>query len=374
VSSADVTRIRVETSSPYDVVVGPGLLGELAGLLGEARRVAVIHPQALAATGLAIRDDLAASGFEAHAIEVPNAEEAKTAEVAAYCWKALGQVGFTRTDAVVGVGGGATTDLAGFVAATFLRGIRVVHVPTTLLGMVDAAVGGKTGINTAEGKNLVGSFHEPAGVLCDLVALETLNPNDVVAGLAEVVKCGFIADPAILDLVEADPAAARDPQSTGCRELIERAIAVKARVVAGDLREQTSTGRAVGREALNYGHTLAHAIERSERYSWRHGAAVAVGMVFVAELARLAGRLDEPTADRHRAVLDLLGLPTSYRGGDWPTLHDAMKVDKKSRGDRLRFVILEGLARPAILEAPDPALLTAAYAEIAAAPELPRSR
>ena len=172
-----MTRIRVETSSPYDVVVGHGLLGELAGLLEGARRVAVIHPQALSATGLAIRDDLAAGGFEAHAIEVPNAEEAKTSEVAAYCWKALGQVGFTRTDAVVGVGGGATTDLAGFVAATFLRGIRVVHVPTTLLGMVDAAVGGKTGINTAEGKNLVGAFHEPAGVLCDLAALEHAQPR-----------------------------------------------------------------------------------------------------------------------------------------------------------------------------------------------------
>jgi 3-dehydroquinate synthase len=367
-----VTRIRVETASPYVVVVGHGLLDELAGLLDGARRVAVIHPQALSATGLAIRDDLAAAGFEAHAIEVPNAEEAKTSEVAAYCWKALGQVGFTRTDAVVGVGGGATTDLAGFVAATFLRGIRVVHVPTTLLGMVDAAVGGKTGINTAEGKNLVGAFHEPAGVLCDLAALETLNPHDLAAGLAEVVKCGFIADPEILRLVEADPTSAQDPTSTVCRELIERGIAVKARVVARDLREQTSTGTAVGREALNYGHTLAHAIERAERYTWRHGAAVSVGMVFVAELARLAGRLDEPTADRHREVLASLNLPTTYAGSaSWATLHDGMKVDKKSRGDRLRFVILEALARPAVLEAPDPALLTAAYAEIAARPTGP---
>ena len=287
--------------------------------------------------------------------------------MAAFCWTALGQVGFTRSDAVVGVGGGATTDLAGFVAATFLRGLRVVHVPTTLLGMVDAAVGGKTGINTAEGKNLVGAFHEPVGVLCDLATLESLHRHDLVSGLAEVVKCGFIADPEILGLVESDPDAARDPASTTCRELIERAIRVKAAVVAGDLHEQASADGSVGREALNYGHTLGHAIERAERYAWRHGAAVAVGMVFVAELARLAGRLDEATADRHRGVLGSLGLPTTYSGADWPTLYDAMKVDKKSRGDRLRFVILDGIGRPAILEAPDPAVLVAAYAEISSA-------
>jgi 3-dehydroquinate synthase len=265
---------------------------------------------------------------------------------------------------VVGVGGGATTDLAGFVAATWLRGVRVVHVPTTLLGMVDAAVGGKTGINTAEGKNLVGSFHEPAGVLCDLAALDTLSRNEVVSGLAEVVKCGFIADPEILDLVEAEPDAAVDPHSGLLRDLVERAVRVKAAVVAGDLREATSAGGQVGREALNYGHTFGHAIERVERYRFRHGAAVAVGMVYVAELARLAGRLDEATADRHRVVLERVGLPTSYSGGSWEQLHDAMRLDKKSRGDRLRFVVLDGLARTGILEAPDPQLLTAAYAEV----------
>ncbi|GMA85119.1 hypothetical protein GCM10025868_03690 [Angustibacter aerolatus] len=169
------------------------------------QRVLVVHPAALRTTGEAVRDDLAAQGFEAFAAEVPDAEEAKHASVAAFLWGVLGQAGFTRSDAVVGVGGGAVTDLAGFVAATWLRGVRVVQVPTTLAGMVDAAVGGKTGINTAEGKNLVGAFHPPAGVLCDLTTLETLPRNDFVAGLAEVVKCGFVADPAILDLVEADP-------------------------------------------------------------------------------------------------------------------------------------------------------------------------
>jgi len=363
---SDARRIRVEASSPYDVVLGYNLLDELPVLLGEGvQRVAVIHPRALRTSGDAIRDDLLSSGFTAHAVEIPDAEEAKTAEVLAYCWSVLGQAGFTRSDAIVSIGGGTTTDLAGFVAATWLRGVRVVHIPTTLLGMVDAAVGGKTGINTAEGKNLVGAFWEPAGVLCDLAALETLPRNDYVSGLAEVVKCGFIADPVILDLVEESPAGVVEPSYRHTEELIARAVQVKADTVGADLRERTSTaGGRVGREALNYGHTLGHAIERVERYKWRHGAAISIGMVFVAELARAAGRLDDATADRHAVVLESLGLPVRYRADAWPHLQDAMKLDKKTRADRLRFVVLDALAKPAILEAPDPSLLVAAYAEV----------
>ncbi|MYV73324.1 3-dehydroquinate synthase, partial [Streptomyces sp. SID1046] len=277
-----VTRIHVGASAghdAYDVLVGRQLLGELGSLIGtKAQRVAVIHPEALASTGEALRDDLAEQGYEAVAIQVPNAEEAKTVEVAAYCWKALGQSGFTRTDVIVGVGGGATTDLAGFVAASWLRGVRWVAVPTTVLAMVDAAVGGKTGINTAEGKNLVGAFHPPAGVLCDLAALDSLPVNDYVSGLAEIIKAGFISDPVILDLIEEDPAAARTPEGPHTAELIVRSIQVKADVVSSDLKESGL------REILNYGHTLAHAIEKNERYKWRHGAAVSVGMVFAAEL------------------------------------------------------------------------------------------
>jgi 3-dehydroquinate synthase len=363
----DRTTLHVAGASPYDVVVGTGLLGELPGMLGEGvRRVAVIHPRALAATGEAIREDLAGQGYDAHAIEIPDGEEAKLAPVASFCWQVLGQTGFTRSDAVVTVGGGSTTDIGGFVAATWLRGVKVVHMPTTLLAMVDAAVGGKTGMNTTEGKNLVGAFHEPAGVLCDLATLETLPRNELISGLAEVVKCGFIADPVILDAVEADPAAAVRPDSDLLRELIERSIRVKIDVVVADLRETGGTGGHPGREALNYGHTLGHAIERAERYQFRHGAAVSIGMVFVAELARLAGRLDEGTAERHRSVLELLGLPTSYRGAEWPRLLEGMRVDKKSRGDQLRFVVLDAIARPSILTAPDPALLTAAFAEVSA--------
>ncbi|MGW4900510.1 3-dehydroquinate synthase [Streptomyces albidoflavus] len=347
-------------TDPYEVLIGRRLLGELPGLIGEqARRVAVIHPEALAETGEALRADLADQGYEAIAVQVPNAEEAKTAEVAAYCWKALGQSGFTRTDVIVGVGGGATTDLAGFVAASWLRGVRWVAVPTTVLAMVDAAVGGKTGINTAEGKNLVGAFHPPAGVLCDLAALESLPVHDYVSGLAEIIKAGFIADPVILDLIEADPAGARTPDGPHTAELIERSIRVKAEVVSEDLKE---SGR---REILNYGHTLGHAIEKNERYEWRHGAAVAVGMLYAAELGRLAGRLDDATADRHRTVLEAVGLPLTYRYDQWPKLVENMKVDKKSRGDTLRFIVLDGLARPTVLEGPDPAVMLGAYGEVA---------
>ncbi|MFE6776040.1 3-dehydroquinate synthase [Streptomyces sp. NPDC057702] len=360
---APPTRIQVGGSAgtaPYEVLIGRQLLGELPTLVGPGvKRVAVLHPEALSATGDALRADLAEQGYEAIAIQLPNAEESKTAEVAAYCWKALGQTGFTRSDVIVGVGGGATTDLAGFVAATWLRGVRWIAVPTTVLGMVDAAVGGKTGINTAEGKNLVGAFHPPAGVLCDLAALDSLPPHDYVSGLAEVIKAGFIADPVILELIEADPAGARGPHGPHTAELLERSIRVKADVVSSDLRESGL------REILNYGHTLAHAIEKNERYNWRHGAAVSVGMVFAAELGRLAGRLDDATADRHRAILDSVGLPLSYRGDQWPRLLETMRVDKKSRGDLLRFIVLDGLGKPTVLEGPDPAVLLAAYGEVA---------
>lgn len=357
------TVIKVSGAQPaenYDVVVGRGLLGKLPEILGErVRRVLVVHPRALRMTGDSVRADLAAAGFTAVTAEIPDAEEGKHIQVAAFCWQVLGQNDFTRSDAIVSVGGGAVSDLAGFVAATWLRGVQVVHLPTSLLGMVDAAVGGKTGINTAEGKNLVGSFHPPAAVLADLDALATLPVNELISGMAEVVKCGFIADPVILDIIENQPDAVKDPNSAALRELIERAIAVKAVVVSADLKESGQ------REFLNYGHTLGHAIELVERYSWRHGAAVSVGMMFAAELARSVGRLSDEAADRHRSVLEGLGLPTSYRRDRWQGLLDGMRRDKKSRGDLLRFVVLDSIGKPGILDVPDTSLLFAAYQEIA---------
>jgi 3-dehydroquinate synthase len=287
-------------------------------------------------------------------------EAAKSLDSVSALWDHLGEMRVSRSDAVMAIGGGATTDVAGFVAATWLRGVRFVNVPTTLLGMVDAAVGGKTGINTAAGKNLVGAFHPPVGVLVDLDVLTELPAAEWVNGMAEVVKAGFIADPAILELVADDPEASRQAGGRHARELIERAIRVKATVVSQDLRE------AGPREALNYGHTVGHAIERVSGYTVPHGHAVAAGMVFAAELARCAGRLDDVTAQRHTEVLDLVGLPTGYRSASWPELLTAMATDKKSRGGRLRFVVLDGLACPAILEAPAAADLEAAYRRMSA--------
>ncbi len=352
------TRIPVGAERPYEVVIGRGLRDELAEVLRGTRTVALVHPPTLVDAAEAMRDALAEAGIEAHRVEIPDAEDGKTLAVAGFCYAVFGRIGLNRRDAVVGLGGGAVTDLAGFVAATWMRGVRVVHVPTTLLGMVDASVGGKTGINTETGKNLVGAFHEPTAVLVDLDTLDTLPPAELTAGMAEVVKAGFIADPVILDLIEADPAEAVRPGGDVLAELVRRAVAVKAEVVTADLRESDL------REILNYGHTLGHAVERREGYRWRHGAAVSVGLVFAAELARLTGRLDAATADRHRAVLTSLGLPVTYEPGALPELVESMKLDKKARDGALRFVVLDGLARPGRLEGPDAELLAAAYSTL----------
>ncbi len=353
------TRIAVGGEHPYEVVVGAGVLGELPSMVGDgARAVLVIHAAGLTElAGQACRQ-LTAAGYAARAEPVPDGEAAKEVGVAAGLWTKLAHAGVGRADAIVGVGGGAVTDLAGFVAATWLRGVRVVLVPTTLLAMTDAAIGGKTAINTADGKNLVGAFHPPAGVLADLSTLASLPQPDYVSGLAEVIKAGFIADPAILDLVESDPAGAAKPGGPHERELIERSVAMKARVVAADLRE------AGEREMLNYGHTLGHAIERTENYSVRHGEAVAIGMCFAAAVGRLAGRLDAATAQRHRSVLSAVGLPVRYRADAWPGLRAAMAVDKKTRAAKLRFVVLDGLARPRVMADPPEELLELAYAEV----------
>lgn len=366
-SGTPTTRITVHVEPSYEVIVGYGLLAQLLEKLPEqALRVAIIHPATLGVTAEAIQSAIAETNRQVIVIEVPDAEDAKTAEVASFCWTALGQSGFTRTDAIVGLGGGSVTDLAGFVAGTWLRGVPIIQVPTTLLGMVDAAVGGKTGINTDAGKNLVGVIHSPHAVICDLATLETLSTPDYVTGLAEVIKCGFIQDPRILEIIEADPSAATSPAGPHTAELITRSIQVKANVVAADLYEDVGGfgSRRVSREILNYGHTLGHAIERTERYRWRHGAAISVGMVFAAELAHLSGKLDDASVQRHRDILQAVGLPTTYRPDRWNQLLEAMAKDKKTRGNLLRFIIVESVGNPTIINGPDPAILAAAYDNI----------
>jgi len=344
----------------YDVVIGSGVTDELINRIpSDVRKILITHPPVLHARAEALRETLSAT-TGVYLAEIPDGEGAKRAEVASFLWGLLGQLEFGRSDLIIGFGGGSTTDLAGFVAATWLRGIRVIHLPTTVLGMVDAAVGGKTGINTAEGKNLVGSFHAPVAVIADTDYLHTLPENDIRAGLAEVIKCGFIKDPSILDLAEKHPVDMVTAGSETLAEAIYKAVSVKAAVVSNDF---TETGV---REILNYGHTLGHAIEHAERYSWRHGAAISIGMVFAAELSRIVAGLDDATVDRHRALLGSLGLPLDYPAGRWQTLLATMQRDKKSRQGVLRFVVLDQVGSARVLAIPDESVLFAAYEELVA--------
>ncbi|NMM98188.1 bifunctional shikimate kinase/3-dehydroquinate synthase [Bifidobacterium olomucense] len=341
---------------PYDVAIGQGAMNHLADVLGDKPvRVALIHTQPVQRHSDRARALLRQSGYEVSDIVIPDAESGKTSAVANGIWERLGEEGFTRSDAVVGLGGGAATDLAGFVAATWMRGVRYVNCPTSLLAMVDASTGGKTGINTPQGKNLVGSFYTPAGVLADTKTLASL-PNDIfIEGLGEVAKSGFIGDPEILSLLEAHADELRafngavflgTPLENVVCELIERTVSVKARHVSADLKEKGL------REFLNYGHTLGHAIEKLEHFRWRHGNAVAVGMVYAAELACILGYIDRDLVDYHRTLLTSLGLPTSWHDGSFEDVLALMHRDKKARGNELRFVVLDSIGHVVHLDNP----------------------
>lgn len=342
----------------YPVVVGPGAMEDIPQHIpGDAKKLLIIHAPALSRIAEQMKEDLSGER-DVFLAEVPDAEAAKRVEVAAFCWGILGQLDFQRNDAILGLGGGATTDLAGFVAAAWLRGVALIQVPTTVLAMVDAAVGGKTGVNTQEGKNLVGVFYSPRAVIADTDVLAGLGDNEVKAGMAEVVKCGFISDPTILDVIEANPEEAIDTASEVFVDLVRRAVAVKAAVVGDDFRESGL------REILNYGHTLGHAIEHAERYQWRHGAAISIGMVFAAELSRIVANLSDEDVERHRRILGSLGLPLDYPQGRWRTLLATMQKDKKARGGVVRFVVLDAPGKPRVLAIPDESVLFAAYQEL----------
>ena len=354
--------IKLDASglSNYSVLIGRGLLQEVnASLPSMVRKVLLVYPETLEASAKVLTEELNANGRLVWQFPVVDGEEAKTDRWLAVAWSSLGQAEFSRSDAVISLGGGTVSDLAGFIAATWLRGIAVVHIPTTLLGMVDAAIGGKTGINTVEGKNLVGAFHDPTAVIVDLDSLETLPKAELGSGFAEIIKCGFIRDPEILSIIEKDITAATDIHSAVFMDLVLRAIRVKIEVVAQDFKESNL------RETLNYGHTLGHAIESVEHFKIRHGHAVAIGMCFAAELGRLSGKLSSELADRHKSLLTRVGLPTTYKKEAWPLLYKAMQIDKKGRAGLLRFVVLTDLAKTTILEAPTEDLLYQAFLEIA---------
>lgn len=283
-------------------------------------------------------------------IYVPEGERAKSGEVFLSSLNAMAKMRLPRSAAVVAIGGGATTDLAGFLAASYLRGINWIAVPTSLAGMVDAAIGGKTGINLEAGKNLAGAFHSPIGVIVDSVFLQTLPERDLKAGLAEVVKCGFIADESILGLVEQD-------WRQNLSELIFRSVSVKAAIVASDFKESFL------RESLNYGHTLGHAIEKHSKYAMRHGECVAIGLVFAAELSAQVSGLSLDVVRRHREILRLLNLPTGYHKEAWPEIFQNMIHDKKKQGANVRFVTLEQIGKVHRYEAKDQYMLEELYLE-----------
>ena len=362
-------RVSVAGERPYDVLIGHGILAELPRIVQETPGaggggVTIIHAKALADRARAAEAALTNEGLRVLSIEVPNGEAAKKARVLEYLWDRLGSFRLGRDGVVVGLGGGATTDLAGLAAATWLRGVPVVQVPTTLLAMVDAAVGGKTGIDTPAGKNLVGAFHPPAAVIADLETLSTLPAAELRAGLGEVIKCGLIADSAILDRVLADPADCLTWDSPVLADLVARSVAVKAAVVGEDLTESGL------REVLNYGHTYAHAIEKVTGYSWRHGEAVAVGCVFAAEIAHRNGNLSRDALALHRQSFDAVNLPTRFPEGEgrWEELKEAMMSDKKVRSGRLRLVLLDDIARPVRVQAPAESVLLSAHEAVTGGP------
>lgn len=350
-------KISISAEHKYEVLIGDLDINNLKPLLKDCSKIALLYPSEISE----IVDRISAEwdlSVELIMIELPEGESQKSADVLIEIWNTLSDHNFTRSDWIIGIGGGATTDLAGFAAASWLRGVNWASVPTTVAGMVDAAIGGKTGINIPAGKNLVGAFHSPRIVFVDPKFLETLSIDELRSGLAEIIKCGFIADEEILKIFEADSQKLLQWNSTQLLEVIERSVQVKADVVSADLKE------ALLREILNYGHTLAHAIEGIEDFAWRHGDAVSVGMVFAAELALQVGYCDQRLVDRHRTILQSVELPISYKKLVLPELIERMGRDKKVRNGQLRFVLLEHEGKIKRLEGASEADLSIAYEKI----------
>lgn len=349
-----MSRISIRAEREYDVIFTDAYLAQLLSLCANRKRVAIIY-------SIAMEDRIPRNletGAEVYYFPIPDSESGKSTGALLKIWDFLGAAGFTRSDLIVGMGGGAVTDFAGFAAASWLRGIDWVAIPTTVAGMVDAAVGGKTGINSDYGKNLIGAFHSPSAVIVDLAWLSSLSDRDFAAGLAEVVKAGFIADPQILEALKGKTISDIRSSETLTRELIERAVQVKADVVGRDFKESFE------REALNYGHTFGHAVEIHSKYSLRHGEAVSIGMAFIAHLSLEIGAIDSATHALHLEVLNALNLPAKYPTQDWPELLGLMRIDKKSRGSSLRFVILSEIGKTQRLENPEEEALIRAYEKV----------
>lgn len=346
-----MSNISVSADRKYEVEIDVNWQAAIKPLLVDRGQVAIIVSEAM-------RDrivELPETDAQIHIFTVPDSEAGKSFATYQKVLDWLGAAGFTRNDLVIAVGGGAVTDLSGFVASSWLRGIDWVAVPTTLAAMVDAAVGGKTGINSEYGKNLIGSFYSPISVLVDLAWLDTLSDRDFAAGLAEVLKSGFIVDGVIVELLKGKSVPEVRSDRALTLELISRTVGVKAKVVSGDFKESFD------REILNYGHTLGHAIELHCKYSLRHGECVSIGLVFAANLANQTGILSDEITHLHLSILQKLGLPTTYESRHWAELRASMAIDKKSRSGTLRFVAISEIGKTLRIEAPSESDLLAAY-------------
>jgi len=349
-----MSTITVNSEHQYDVVIGNDWLEELMSSISKYDRVAIFYSEKQKA-----HIPKLSSENEMHYFPLPDGESAKSAQSLGQMWDWMGAAGFTRSDLVVAIGGGTVTDAAGFLSATWLRGIDWIAIPTTLAGMVDASVGGKTGINSEYGKNLIGAFHSPRKVIIDSKWLNTLSNRDIAAGLAEVIKTGFIGDKLILDLMENFDLERDRNNHEILDQLIEKSITVKSRVVSEDFKES------FGREILNYGHTLGHAIERHSKYALRHGEAISIGLVFAAHLSHFHCGLDEKVIQQHISLLEKIGLPTTYDRAALPQLQALMSVDKKSRGNNLRFVGISDVGKTQRIEGLSADQVAQAYEKIA---------
>ena len=337
--------INVKGEHRYPVKVGVNWTNEVKAISSIHNKVLIIAPKSIVSK-YKLKESLGVKLFI-----TPEGENQKSINVLDKVWRKCAAEGIARADAIIGIGGGATTDLAGFAASSWLRGISWYAIPTSLAGMVDAAVGGKTGINARSGKNLIGSFHSPTEVLIDLVFLNTLPKRDLSAGMAEVLKCGFIADYRILNLAQDD--------DLDYQQLITRAIKVKADVVSKDFKESKL------REILNYGHTLGHAIEKNSGYKLRHGEAVSIGMVFAAELSRKLSGLSDDAVLLHRELLRNFDLPISYPSNKFKPLLALLANDKKVRNSKLRFIGISKIGKPVWFDDVSPSTLSKVYERIA---------
>jgi 3-dehydroquinate synthase len=350
---------------PYDVTIGTDVIATAADhlpALSEAGQAFVVADRSVADAWFApLAASLARRALQTVLLAVPSGEDAKTLQVHQTLLHQLASRSAHRDDLVVALGGGATGDVAGFLAATYMRGVPFVQVPTTLTAQVDAAVGGKTAVNLPEGKNLVGVFHQPVAVLADVGALASLADRDYRSGLAEVAKYGLTMDLELLSLLESDPAPVLAREPGPLEDLVARCVRAKAGAVCEDERD---TGR---RLILNYGHTLGHALERLDAFGGRtHGEAVAIGMVFAARLGERLGRSADGLTGRTVRLLASLGLET---GGAMPpvaAIMSAFTLDKKYRGG-VRFVLLEEVGRPVVVEDVPAATIAEVLGEMGAA-------